>query len=86
MSARHLALEGVLTKHTPLSSLSAPDAVEMLESFLAGQKEGEDLMKDEVRRLNANLDEARKGGSAAGGGDKAVLGTLRDKEEVRLII
>lgn len=77
LSQRHQALEAVLTKHTPLGSLGASDAVEMLESFLAGRKEGEDLMKEEVRRLTTQVDEAKRGG------DKALQSKLRDKEEVR---
>jgi hypothetical protein len=76
MSARQQSLEQTLTKHTPLNSLSSPDAVDMLDTFLSNSRAGEDILKDEVRRLAAEVEESKKGA------DKALQSKLRDKEEV----
>ncbi len=78
MSGRHQALEQILTKHTPLGSISSPDAVDMLDTFLSNSRAGEDILKDEVRRLAAEVEESKKGA------DKALQSKLRDKEEVCL--
>lgn len=61
----------------------------MLDGFLAGQKEGEGLMKDEVRRLTAELNGVKKGDAEVGennsaeAADNTLQTKLRDKEEVR---